>query len=117
MFHERKTTKKKHLGKVTPGSCVTPNSATRICCCSISCPKLAVSCHLSPDNIALPNYSPTFIGDHTESMKFTLAIHPCTAVCVLMLLAIVGSVAATTEKTEGLTIAEIGERLQVSNFF
>lgn len=46
-------------------------------------------------------------------MKFTFAIHPRTAVCFLMLLVIVGSVAATTEDTGGLTIAEIGERLQV----
>lgn len=48
-------------------------------------------------------------------MKFTFAIRPRTAVGLLALLAIAGSVAAT-EKTEGLTIGEIGERLQVRLF-
>ncbi|KAL0637966.1 hypothetical protein Q9L58_003044 [Maublancomyces gigas] len=45
-------------------------------------------------------------------MKLTFAIRPRTAVSLLALLAIAGSVVATAEKTEGLTIAEIDERLQ-----
>lgn len=47
-------------------------------------------------------------------MKFIFTICLRTIACLLACLAIVGLVAAKTEKTEGLTIAEVGERLQVS---
>lgn len=51
-------------------------------------------------------------------MRFTFANRPRTVMGLLALLAIAGSVTATAEKQmEGLTIAEIDERLQVRVLF